>query len=74
MTTFDSFTEFLRTLIMLAKFSGVYCREVILDISSLVVDESKEIVLIEFASLSSNDTLRTTCRLPKYSLLNFEVI
>jgi len=36
------------------------CREVILDISLTAVDESKEIVLVEFASLSSNDTLRMT--------------
>ena len=38
------------------------CRQVILDISSTVVDESKEIVIVEFASLSSsNATLRMTC-------------
>jgi len=38
------------------------CREIItLDISSTVVDESKEIVLIEFASSSSIIPLRMTC-------------
>jgi len=52
------FTEFLCALVILARFNAVYCREVIIDISSTVVDESKEIVLIEYASLSSNDTLR----------------
>ena len=39
----------------------MFCREVIIDISSTVVDESKEIVLIEFASISSNIALRMTC-------------
>jgi len=61
MNPFGSFTEFLRALVVLAKVNGMYCREVILDISSTIVGESKEIVLIEFASLSSNDTLRMTC-------------
>jgi len=42
-------------------FNSVLCREVIIDMSSTVVDESKEIVLVEFASLSSNVTLRMTC-------------
>ena len=39
----------------------MFCREVIIDISSTVVDESKEIVLIAFASISSNSSLRMTC-------------
>ena len=48
----------------------MFSREVILDISSTVVDESKEIVLIEFASLSStNVTLRMTCMRVKGILL-----
>ena len=38
---------------------SVYSREIILDISSTVVDELKEIVLFQFDSLS-NDTLRMT--------------
>jgi len=54
--------EFLRTLVGLAKFTQcvIYNREVILDVSSTVVDESKEIVLVEFASLS-NAALRMIC-------------
>ena len=44
-------------------------REVILDISSTVVDESKQIILIEFSSLSTNASLRMTeCQC--YAVLN----
>jgi len=50
------------------------CREVIIDISSTVVDESKEIVLFEFASLSSNTTLRMALLECQYILVELESI
>ena len=39
---------------------AIFSSEIVLDISSTVVDESKEIVLFEFASVSSNVTLSTS--------------
>jgi len=47
-------------------------REVVIDISSTVVDESKEIVLIEFAPISSNTTLRMTLLECQYISLNWK--
>ena len=52
--------DFIKMLVGPAKVNAVFCSEVIIDISSTDVDESKEIVLFEFASLSSNSSLRTT--------------
>ena len=46
---------------VITTYNEVFYREVIIDISSTVVDESKEIVLFEFGSHSSNTTLRMTC-------------
>jgi len=48
----------------------VCCSEVIIDISSTVVDESKQIVLVEFASLAVNVSLR----MPYMSLFELEAI
>jgi len=42
-------------------FHALYSREVVIDISATVVDESKEIILIGLTSLPSNTTLRMTC-------------
>ena len=68
MLTSSHFTEFIEKLI------AMVCREVIIDISSTVVDESKEIVLIEFASLSSNTTLRMTFLECQYIPVELEII
>ena len=61
-------------LVGVANVNTVFCSEIIIDVSSTDVDESKEIVLFEFASLSSNSSLRTTCMSGKVIRLAVEHI
>ena len=64
---------FLFTLSKLAKLT-VFSSEIIIDISSTVVDESKEIVLLEFAFLDSNTSHCMNCIVWKQSILDLEDI